>query len=175
MASSIIKVVEVEGPVHVDEVVVRLKAAWGISRAGARIQGAVDRAVALATRAGTVAVADRILAIPGAEVRARDRAAAASPSLRKPEMLPPVEVDVAVVEAARRNFGGTADELLQEGARALGFRTVGGQLREVMRARIAALEEGGRLVRSGELLVVPDAAPSSSLAPSRETGAATMH
>ena len=77
--------------------------------------------------------------------------------------------------AARRNFGGTADELLQEGARALGFRTVGGQLREVMRARIAALEEDGRLVRSGELLVVPDAAPSSSLAPSRETGAATMH
>ena len=175
LARSIVKVVEVEGPVHIDEVVVRLKAAWGISRAGARIQAAVDRAVALATRAGTVAAADRILAIPGAEVRARDRAAAASPSLRKPEMLPPVEVDVAVVEAARRNFGGTADELLQEGARALGFRTVGGQLREVMRARIAALEEDGRLVRSGELLVVPDAAPSSSLAPSRETGAATMH
>ena len=175
LAWSIVKVVEVEGPVHVDEVVVRLKAAWGISRAGARIQAAVDRAVALATRAGTIVASDRFLAVPGTEVRARDRAAA-SPSLRKPEMLPPVEVDAAVLEAARRNFGGSADELLQEGARALGFRTVGGQLREFVTARVAALEEDGRLVRAGDLLMVPDAGPPAALPPDPETGTpATMH
>ncbi len=116
LARSIVKVVSVEGPVHVDEVVVRLKAAWGITRAGSRIVAAVDRAVALAARAGTLVVAGRFLTIPGMDVRVRDRGDAASPTLRKPEMLPPAEMDLAVLDVARRNFGGSADEMVQEGA-----------------------------------------------------------
>ncbi len=177
LARSIVKVVAIEGPVHVDEVVARLKAAWGITRAGSRIMAAVDRAVAMAARAGTLVVTDRFLAIPGVDVRVRDRGDAASSSLRKPEMLPPAEMDLAVLEAARRNFGGSADELVQEGARSLGFRTVGAQLREVMRARVSALEGEGRLVRAKDVLIVSDVGPSNPSAPRPPPGApaTTMH
>ncbi|MCS5881333.1 DUF3320 domain-containing protein [Klebsiella variicola subsp. variicola] len=41
------QIVEVESPVHVGEVITRLRTAWGLQRAGARIEAVVNRAVSL--------------------------------------------------------------------------------------------------------------------------------
>lgn len=37
------QVVTVEGPVHIDEIIARIRDAWGLKRAGTRIQEAVRR------------------------------------------------------------------------------------------------------------------------------------
>lgn len=54
-------------------------------------------------------------------------------------MLPPAEIDAAILDTVQRNFGGSADEIVQAVARLFGFKATSGQLREVIKARINAL------------------------------------
>lgn len=147
------KVVAVEGPVHVDEVVLRLRSAWGLQRAGARIQAAVERAVFIAVQAGRLVLEDRFLSVPGAEVRVRDRSGVLSTTLRKPEMLPPQETRAAIRETVVTNLGASADEIVQTVSRRLGFKATSGQLREVIQSQIDHMIREAILTQQGELLV----------------------
>jgi hypothetical protein len=45
LAAVVLRIVELEGPVHEDEVINRVRELWGLGRAGARIQDAVAKAV----------------------------------------------------------------------------------------------------------------------------------
>lgn len=49
MAEQVAKIVEVESLLRFDKLVVRLRNAWGLRRAGARIEAAVSQAGAFAT------------------------------------------------------------------------------------------------------------------------------
>ena len=50
LAIAVEQVVEVESPVHVDEVVLRIRSLWGVKRAGARIKDAIDEGILKAQR-----------------------------------------------------------------------------------------------------------------------------
>jgi hypothetical protein len=52
MAAYIVKIVEVEGPVHIDEIAARTRILWGLQRAGNGIRSAVARAANVAVRRG---------------------------------------------------------------------------------------------------------------------------
>jgi len=58
------QVVTVEGPVHFDEIVARIRDAWGRGRAGARIREAVKRALAVSVRQGRILTAQTFTAYP---------------------------------------------------------------------------------------------------------------
>ena len=44
----IAEIVDVEGPIHQDEVVVRVRSVWGLQRTGTRIQEHVAKAIRIA-------------------------------------------------------------------------------------------------------------------------------
>ena len=50
LARVVSQIVDMEGPVHISEVVRRIRIAWGLKRAGKRIQDAVMDAVVFAQR-----------------------------------------------------------------------------------------------------------------------------
>ncbi len=125
LVASIVEIVRIEGPVHSDEVLARLKAAYGVQRAGARIQAHFERCIAAARGDGRIVIDGAFLTLPGREVRVRDRSAVLSQALRRPKMLPPAEMRLALVGVARANLGASPDELVQGAARAFGFRSVG--------------------------------------------------
>ena len=50
LAKAISQIVEVEGPVHIDEVVLRIRNLWGLGRAGARIKNAIEKGALSAQR-----------------------------------------------------------------------------------------------------------------------------
>lgn len=54
LAMAVIQVVDVEGPVHFDEVVRRIRSLWGLRRAGQRICDAIGKAALLANQKGQV-------------------------------------------------------------------------------------------------------------------------
>jgi len=83
------QIAAIEGPVHEDEIVVRVRSLWGLQRAGNRIQAAVTRGLSSASRTSTLLKDGKFYSVPGGEILIRDRSTATSPSLRKPEMLPP--------------------------------------------------------------------------------------
>jgi len=154
-----------EGPVHFDEVVVRLRTAWGAAKAGARMRDAVRRAVDVSIRQGRILEQDDFLSAPGGDVIVRDRSDALSPTLRRPDMLPPSEIEKALIDVVSRNFGATEDQALQYVSRAFGFKATSAQLRDVLLDVLNKALEKGTLIRRDTLI---DAGPNAPK-PHRET------
>lgn len=154
LAGLVDQVVMVEGPVHVDEVTTRIRNAWALQRTGSRIQTAVARAIDASCAAGRVMRDRSFLSVPGQTVVARDRSFTTSAALRRPEMLPPTEVRVAIREIVETSFDATSDEIVQAVARLLGFRTREGQIKELIAGQIEVLKGEGTLVSQGVMLVL---------------------
>ncbi|MDO9713659.1 DUF3320 domain-containing protein [Paracraurococcus lichenis] len=164
MAELVEQVVAVEGPIHVDEIVVRLRTAWGLQRAGGRIQAAVERGTDIGVQRGRLVREGAFVSVPNQLVIVRDRSSVLSGTLRKLEALPPKELEAAVLRVARTGLGATPDEVATAAPRLLGFKSVSGQLRQAVSTTIARLEEIGELGREAGLLVVKDAAEATSSA-----------
>ncbi|MCO6178042.1 DUF3320 domain-containing protein [Ciceribacter sp. RN22] len=153
--------VEVEGPVHRDEVVTRIRTAWGLQRAGSRIDAHVGNAIRVAVNSGEILRSGDFLLWPGAIVRMRDRSMVASPGLRRSDMIPPMEIDEGLTSIIETSFGATEDEAVNAIARGLGFRATSSQLRDLIVSRIELLKEQGTLqVRDGMLTLGATTAPA---------------
>ncbi|GLK69782.1 hypothetical protein GCM10008179_34200 [Hansschlegelia plantiphila] len=153
LAELVVDVVSVEGPVHIDEAVARIRSAWGLQRSGGRIQAAVERAAEIAVRSGRVALDGQFLRIPDARVTIRDRRDVLSTTLRKPEMLPPIELQEAVRHVVTTNFGATREEVVVAVSRLLGFKATSAQLRDVILAQVERLVADETLSQADGLLV----------------------
>lgn len=152
MAAYVVKVVETEGPVHLDEITARIRILWGLGRAGSRIRAAVERAVKAAAEHGLI-VGGPFYSTPGQAVVTRDRSLVGSLTLRKPEALPPAEIDHTLLTIVDANFGAGRDDLVQAASRAFGFAATSAQLREVLHAGIGRLEASGAVTAKGDLIV----------------------
>jgi very-short-patch-repair endonuclease len=153
------EVVGIEGPVHIDEIINRIRDAWGLKRAGGRIQDAVEQAVSVAIRQKRLVEEDGFYWRPGSEPVVRDRSCAKSPSLRKPEMLPPTEIRIALVDLVGQNFGATEDQAMQAASRAFGFKSTSSALRKVILDEVKAALDAGVLSRQDSLLGIGPNAP----------------
>ncbi len=148
------EVVRIEGPVHVCEVVNRIRDAWGLKRAGGRIQDAVEAAIAVSVREGRITDDEDFLDVPARTPKVRDRSAVRSASLRKFDTLPPAELEIAILDVVRINYGATDDQVMQAAARAVGFKSTSSQLRDLLADVIAAAIKGNRLARQSGMLVL---------------------
>jgi len=156
LAAIVQQVVEVESPVHRSEVVTRVRTLWGLQRAGSRIQQAVEEAIGSVVSLGGVQIVDKdFLVIPGKEVCVRDRSMVESLTLRRPEFLPPSEIDSALIKVVQNNLGAKAEELVTIVSRQLGYKSTSPQLRRVILDRCETLVGEGRLASRGDLLVIP--------------------
>ena len=123
----IAKIVEEEGPVHVDEVVRRLSKLWGYGRRGKRIEDAVKWAVRTAAHRKLIRYCPRgdgQFLVPAGEDKPptiRNRAGA-DPQLRKKEMLPPSEIEAAVLSIVEGSVGISIEECAVQAARMLGCK-----------------------------------------------------
>lgn len=158
------QVVAIEGPIHIDEVVNRIREAWGLKRAGARIQDAVEAAVTVAVRMGRLEQDGDFVAIPSAAVKVRDRSNVGSLSLRQPRSLPPAEIRAAMHEIVRRNLGATRDQIFTNVSRTLGFKSTKGLLRGTIQPVIEKALADKELVEQNGVLTPGPAADARPLA-----------
>lgn len=125
------RVVEIEGPIHRDEVVRRVTTLWGLTRTGNRIQESVQAAIELALSQGAIDDGDGFLTHPSqTSIPVRRRGEGVSPSLRKPEHLPPAEIREAALRLLEDHVGIRRDEIAPMIGKALGFKSTSGKLRE---------------------------------------------
>ncbi len=152
LADILWKVVEVEGPVHEDELVTRVRSLWELGRAGARVQDAVAKAVRALVVSKECLREQGFLTVPGARVPVRNRAGTVSPNLRKAEFLPPAEVREAVQRLVSAHHGARSEELPVAVARLLGFRHTSAALRGLVREQVARWVGEGRMEETGGMV-----------------------
>ncbi|AXK83829.1 DUF3320 domain-containing protein [Pseudolabrys taiwanensis] len=162
MAGLVEKVVAVESPIHLDEIVSRIRDAWGLQRAGGRIQEAVERGLLVAESRGSVARRGEFCFKPGAAITLRDRSQVMSPGLRRPEMIAQEELAQGVIEIVTSNLGATEEEIVLGVARMLGFKATSAQLKSLISAAVSDLITAQTLKsQDGLLLAAEDRMPSS--------------
>ncbi|MDC4227117.1 MAG: DUF3320 domain-containing protein [Candidatus Manganitrophus sp.] len=152
MASILLRIVEHEGPVHEDEVVTRVRGLWELSRAGTRIQDAVAKGVRSLLVTKKCKREDGFLTIPDKPVPVRNRRDVSSANLRKPELLPPVEIRAAILALIDTHHGAVREEIPVAVARMLGFKTTSGQLRATIEEQVSKLLRQGTIEEKDGML-----------------------
>ncbi len=158
IASMVAEIIEVEGPIHQDELIVRVRSAWGLQRAGTRIQEHLAKAIRVARATCGLEREGKFLDVRGRPVRVRNRSSVSSRSLRSSEMLPPAEIRAAVADVVRENFGAHKEEIVAAVLRRLGYTASSTNLREVVEAAIKKMRASGLLSEHDDLLVLDEAA-----------------
>jgi hypothetical protein len=118
MADVLFRIVQVEGPVHEDELTARVRDLWGLGRAGSRIQDSVARGIRALLVSGRCQREDDCLFLPEAPVPVRSREVVRSASLRKADLLPPQELRAAIA-----HYGASPSEIAVAVSRLLGFKS----------------------------------------------------
>jgi very-short-patch-repair endonuclease len=154
MANLVKQIVEVEGPVHESEIIARIRSLWGLQRAGNRIQQAVERGIKAAIQGNLLFEMEDFLVVPSGELNVRDRSNVASASLRRPEMLPPIEIRLAVIRFTEAHLGATSEEIVNGVSRLLGFKATSAQLRQIIESATNQSVLDGGLVQQGDVLKV---------------------
>lgn len=133
----IIRIVEIEGPIHVDELTRRIAAAFGKARTGGRIVDATMRALAAVMRRS----GNRLRWV-GPFVLTEEQSAAApvrdrrieTGGILKADYLPPMEIVAAAARIRSESGIMPPDEMTRAVARLLGFQRVGPDLSQAILA-----------------------------------------
>jgi hypothetical protein len=136
LADLVIRIVEAEGPIHLDLIARRVAAAFGKTRTGGRIRTASDAAVERAVRMGRAHLDGEFAMTAGQrdDPPVRDRSGAEAPGAAG--HLPPVEIRAAAARVVAESGEMQIEELVVATARLLGFTRAGADLREVIDAAL---------------------------------------
>ena len=152
LVDSIVRIVEIESPVHVDDVIRRVTQAAGLRRAGSRIQSVAKRAVEMAVRQKKIRRKKSFLW--SQERRAmivRDRSSMPSQD-RKLERVVSEEIARALMASVKRNFSMSVDDAITEAANDLGFQRVTASMHKRISEVLRALVSRDLVAHDGGLL-----------------------
>jgi len=152
------RVLEVEGPVHSDLVVERIRQRYGLKRAGHRIRERIETELRRRD-AGRIRMRLRggrpvFFMKAGSEIVPR-RPAQDTPK-RKIEHIADIELEAGLLLLARKSFGCGEDELTTETARQFGFQRTGRVITDRLGRVVAGLRRRGRLRRRFGSLIAAD-------------------
>lgn len=150
------RVVEIEGPIHRDEIARRITTLWGLQRTGGRIAESIGRAVESGLDAGALEEADPGFFSLAGQARApvRDRSDVSSANLKKPEMLPPSEIRQAILRLAAEHVGLGREEAAVSVARILGFKATSPKLKGMIENALQRItREGAVEMRDDKLFI----------------------
>jgi hypothetical protein len=142
----------VEAPINIDEIVLRIRSAWGYERAGNRIHTLVEKAARLAIARTDYAIEEGFIINRRVQPKPRRRDDSTLPSLRKPENLPPQEIRAAIVVVVERHLGVQREEVASAVARLLGFKSTSAQLKAVIDAQLRKLLKSGVVTNTDDIV-----------------------
>lgn len=150
-------VLQVESPIHEEELSRRLMDAYGLKRMGSKIELTIDTAVNTGVsrntfhRAGSFVYQDK-----ARSARLRSRESLAS-SEKKIEYVSPEEIDLALLSAIQSGFSLAIDEATSGALALLGFGRATSKISDVVQQRLGKLHEAGQVrMEQGRFRVASD-------------------
>lgn len=145
------KIVQIEGPIHVDETARRITERAGFTRVGARIKKHVMTAVEAGHRTGNFHKSGYfIYKSSEKEVEVRDRSELPT-SMKKIELVSPEEIKLALLDIADSAFSINIDALVSEALSKLGFQRATSKARSYVSSILYELAKEGRLILENEV------------------------
>ena len=124
LAQAISQVVEVEGPIHFEEVARRIRTLWGLGRAGKRIRDALGKATVTAQAQGYIRQRGDFLWPAGErEIPVRRRG---GDVLAKIELICDEEITEAMTLVLKAQYATVPEDLITVSAKLLGIRAITG-------------------------------------------------
>ncbi len=156
LAQAVVDVVEVEGPVHVEEVIRRIRILWGVGKAGSRIKKAIEQAIKMAKSDGQVVAHGKYLWNIDQELTtARRRTGDPAPKF---DLICKEEIQIAIRMVLDHQHATPADDLAIQTARVVGFGRTRSMVASGIKKIINAMIKSGALeVQSNGMVHVPDA------------------
>ena len=143
------EVVTAEGPITEQLALRRVREAWGLKRAGARIQQVFDQNIRqLCVQETIERRAGDVLAVPGQELDVVRVPGADEATRRSVDEIPAQELELALLRMARDRGSVAVDELTMLVAKMFGWTRRGTEIQNTLDARVEALLAGGGLTRS---------------------------
>ncbi|MDH3224756.1 MAG: DUF3320 domain-containing protein, partial [Gemmatimonadota bacterium] len=155
LLSVVARIVDTEGPIHVDEVTRRLASVWGLGQIGSRTQEAARWAIQQAERDGEIQREGRFVwSARGVNFRPRSRREVTSETLRKANMIPPLEIRLGLGHIVEGHVGVRPLEASELLTKVLGFDRLGEELKDAFARQIQKMVEAEELhLRDGKLYV----------------------
>ena len=150
-------VVEVESPVHLDEVTLRIREAVGVGRSGSRIRAQMGLSAGMGANQGFYHIDDDgFLWRPDQEtVEVRRRDGDIPLSLRNPRLIATEEIGAALEHAVRASYGIDPADAVIEATRLFAFKRAGPKIVERFRQVLDRAVAKGALVLEGSLVQLP--------------------
>jgi len=144
------EIVEVESPVHIDEVIRRVVQSAGGQRAGSRIEAHLRSAIDLGVQRRAYRKEGDFLFFGGqSQVAVRDRSKL-DPSSRKVHLVSDAELRAAISQATANARGLKYDDVAPEACTLLGFARCTEEMREVVTRVLRDAIADGSLLRRGD-------------------------
>jgi hypothetical protein len=150
ISNAVERVIDVEAPLHDDDLVTRVAGFWG-KRGGSRIRDHILRACSRLTRSGSIVRRGDFLYMPQREIVARSRESVGIPA----ERIPPEEYEAAVMAVLAGHQWLPRVSLTTETRTLLGFARTGAKLDGEIGRAIDALLERGAIVYNASGITRP--------------------
>ena len=148
-------VIAVEQPIHIDTVIDRARAVYGVSRAGKMIRARITQAVKQMAAAGVLCREesdDKFLSLASNAGPCQPRRNAD----RVIGRVAPSEIDEGLLLIIGMTFGAEKADIVRETSRQFGWRRTGRDIDNKLSERVERLLEAGRLSFQADMLVLPD-------------------
>ncbi|MCQ2005253.1 DUF3320 domain-containing protein [Rhizobium sp. NRK18] len=147
LAKLVTQIIEIEGPIHAEEVARRIAAAFGKSRTGNRIQEVANKAINYALRQGSdLRRQEQFLFTlqQQDDIPIRDRSNVEG-ALLKAEYLPPMEITTAAELIVKESGEMSREDLTRAVANLLGYQRLGPELARAIGQALEDAELGSEL------------------------------
>ena len=123
LINTVVRIVEIEGPIHEDEVQNRVRSLWGVSRTGKRITESIDQAIRDAHSQQSVNRKESFLwPTKMTTPTIRDRTAVWQSSLKDPDHVSPEEFELVIDKVFHADTKLSAKEMIRRVSAVLGIR-----------------------------------------------------
>jgi Protein of unknown function (DUF4011)/Protein of unknown function (DUF3320) len=148
LAEAVTQVVAIEGPIHLEETIRRIRSLWGVKRAGQRIQQAINRAIYFAELHGGVRRRGAFLwPAVAREVAVRRRHGDPPPRI---DLICDEEIAAAVRLVLEHQVATVFDDLVIQCSRLFGIRGISGLVATRIRSMVMRLLESGQVQRTAD-------------------------
>ena len=128
IAQAISNIVNVESPVHLDQVVIRMRTLWGLAKAGKRIRMAIENGVGVAEKANLIHRRGEFLwSVDHKDIQIRKR------EKPKIEWICDEEIFEALSMVLRLQGAITLESLISEGVKLFGYKATSNSVAEYVK------------------------------------------